>query len=104
MRPVIKRTDAEIAQELKWLRDNKAFIPRTTAFGDSNWDAIDAQIMVLENRWSEQEVWDRESDEDWCGRVLDNARDAAMWLEGEDENQPSAQGNWGALVRKHDKA
>lgn len=93
------RTDAEIEAEIKWLKENKPKIGRYTFFGDDNHAAIDAQIKVLEQRADEEAVFDWQDIEGWDERLAECARNAALWLEGDDELKPSAKDNWGGLVK-----
>lgn len=80
-------------------------IPRTTFFGDDNHAAVDAQITVLSDLLSEDEVLDRTQTEDmddaekeWTQRTGDCARDAALWLAGDEQNPPSK--DWQSLAKK----
>ncbi len=97
-----KPTDKQIEEEIQWLRDNKSKIPESTLFGDSNWEAIDTQILVLRERATEDECYDVCSSDESTepSRDLEHALDAARWLEGEEECRPSAPDHWGSLVRK----
>ena len=93
-----QRTPEEIADELKWLKDNKGRIVKVTAFGENNHDAIDAQIEVLNEGMSEEDCYSAGEDYGWSDRELGSAVGAAQWLAGDDSRQPSAQDNWGGLV------
>ena len=94
----IKRTEEEIAAEITWLKENKPRIPRITLFGDNNWEAIDAQVRVLEEKMCEDCAADEFEFE--SGHTISYALQAAWWLGGEDEQIPSAKYNWGGLVKK----
>lgn len=99
-------TAKEIAAEIAKLREMKPTVLRASMFGDNHHDAIDAQVEVLEQRMSEDEVFDKypfgdegEGEDDVAENVHNAARDAALWLAGEsDDGNPSK--NWESLVRK----
>lgn len=77
------RTRIEIEDELNALKELRNNVPPQTAFGDNNQDAIDAQIKVIENRMTFEEVIDEfEIDGDY---ILSNAQDAVRWLRDDDE-------------------
>lgn len=67
-----------VAAEISALTELKPAVPPTSGFGDSNADAIDAQILALKKRMSEEDV-DRR-----FGMAAKNvhaaAMDAAEWL------------------------
>lgn len=93
------RTNEEIQAEIKWLKENKPKISRYTLFNDDNHAAIDAQIAVLEDGLGEDDVFDLAENEGWNDHVRDNAMDAAMWIDGDDELKPSHEDNWGSIVK-----
>ena|ERR1035437_8595417 len=97
----MKPTEEQIAAEILWLETHKSRIPRETAFGDDNHAAIDAQIAALRERMTEDEILDggAAGGKDWDNREMENARDAALWMEGEEDRQPSGPDNWGSLVK-----
>lgn len=68
------------------------------AFGDSIYDAIGAQLNVLEDELDEGEVYDRwgEGGEDESEYLLDKALHAAKWRDGDEDVAPSV--NWQRLV------
>ena len=97
--PTQEQINAEIA-ELKRIRP---LIPQYTAFGDNNWDKVDAQIEVLENALSDIDIDNRtQADEDdddeskWSLEVAGNAREACDWMFGDSDEKPSE--NWASLV------
>jgi hypothetical protein len=88
------KTQAQIDKEIKALKDIKPRVRQCTGFGDNNWDAIDAQIRVLEEHMDEDDVYvnfpvqeGEEGDEDYSDgcpqNVHDSALEAARWLAGE---------------------
>lgn len=79
----ITRTQEEIAAQIAGLEEIKPSVRRYTAFGDSNWSVIEAQIKVLEGLMDEDEIyeyWNR-GEEDM--RQRDGAMEAYSWLIGE---------------------
>lgn len=92
----------QIESEIKKLETIKPKIPRTNFFGDNNHDKIDAQIEVLQEELSEDEVYDRFEDEENPDRTMEivsNARQAALWLIGESDDGAPSNG-WKELIRK----
>lgn len=96
--------DKQITDQIAELKRLLPRIPPRTGFGDSNTDAIEAQIEVLEKRLTPQAVDDRrnfedqdEDDSKWAVYVGDCAADAARWLTGETPEAPSV--DWRSLAR-----
>jgi hypothetical protein len=92
----IKRTPAEIAQEVKTIREMKPKIRQHTAFGDDNHASIDAQVNVLDNGLTEDQVYSEYGEDDGESIVM-AALDALFWLEGSKDNKPSE--DWASLVK-----
>ena len=75
------RTAEEIKRQVAGLTAMKSTLPEFSMFGDPNWEAIDAQIEVLEGRETADEY---EYEHEY---VFDQAEQAAEWLAGRtDEN------------------
>lgn len=77
------RTQDEIRRQVELLENKKINLPRLNAFGDSNWEKIDAQIEVLEGRATPDDFYiDETSDEfeDGDNDVWSAADEAAEWL------------------------
>lgn len=96
------RTREEIQSEIKNLRTIKPRVLRTSKFGDDHHAAIDAQIEVLENLLTEDEVCDRHdnaADDEmfYADNEYDSGRDAANWLAGDEDDAPSE--GWGSLIQ-----
>lgn len=92
-----ERTQNQINEQISWLKENKKKIPSHNGFGDSNWDQIDAQILVLEEDLTEDNVYEKQDN----GEFDDNETDAALWTiswrdDGDDSVEPSK--DWAALV------
>lgn len=90
-------TKTEIEAEIKALRALKPKVRKTTFFGDSNWDAIEAQITVLELSLSQENIDKNLDEEAWTEYEYNNALDARAWLDGEREN--SLSGEWKELAK-----
>ena len=85
------RTKEEIQDQLERLNAVKPKVPATTFFGDSNVAAIEAQIMVLENSYTEDDAYDVFGTDDEGDPIdesheLTNALDASRWLYEEDDD------------------
>jgi len=85
------RTKEEIQDQLERLNAVKPKVPATTLFGDSNVAAIEAQIMVLENLYNEDDAYDVFGTDDEGDPIdesheLTNALDASRWLYEEDDD------------------
>lgn len=72
----------EINQMIARLEFIKPLIPRYKLYRDSNWEAIDCQIAVLEHRLNENDVWNRwpthHQDQDLYNR--ERALETIKWL------------------------
>lgn len=96
------KTNEQINTEITTLREMKPNVREYTAFGDSNHDAIEAQVDVLREHMSTDDVYDRfgedafEDEDEFCQSDLDAALSAQQWLCGESEEAPSA--GWSSLV------
>jgi len=96
-----KRRDltARTAQVLA-LREIKPKVIRQSIFGDNHWDSIEAQIDVIENMLTYDEIDGMEESEEYAENVAESARDARLWLDGEDlESGPAPSDTWKELVR-----
>lgn len=71
------KTYQEREDMVKALLEIRPKIPERTGFGDSNHDAIDAQIQVIETNMTENVIYDTWEDND---HVRDNALLAYDWL------------------------
>jgi len=96
-KPSKKQIDAEI----KKLKNVKPRVPHANYFGDDNYEKIDAQITVLQEGLTENDVYDRFDDPEEPDKTCDlvsNARDAAMWLIGEAEDGAPSKG-WEEIAK-----
>ena len=99
-----KPTKAQIEKEIKELTEIKPKVRRFSMFGDDNHKCIEAQIEVLINDLSDDQIEDR-----WGGDVCDesapalslydNATEARAWLNGESEEESLAE-DWRPLIEK----
>jgi len=92
------RTEDEINDEIYRLKDMKPIVRHTTAFGDDNWAAIEAQILVLEKRMDMDSIYAMWPDEDGM-HECDSAQEAFAWMNSEEDAQFPSDG-WRSLVRK----
>lgn len=85
------KTDAQIAAEIEALGALKPRVPAFSSFGDNNWAAIDAQIAVLTERLTQDQVRARHPEDG--GDKLFLALIAADWMHGDlvgaDDTPPS---------------
>ncbi len=77
------KTQGEIKKALDELREIRPNVRPTTGFGESNLDALDAQIKVLEEAMDEDEIWREWPEEIEDERVRLCALDAWRWVKGE---------------------
>lgn len=89
-------TELEIKAEIDKLKKIKPSVRLASKFGDNHHDAIDAQIIVLEDSLDDGEIYDLY--ENGPENVLNAALDAMHWVEGDDDVPPSK--NWESLVKK----
>ena len=96
------KTDDLILAEILALQTMKPSVREFTMFGDSNHEAIEAQIDTLHGSMSMDDVYDRFGEEAFEDEVefnqsnLDAALSAQQWLSEESEESPSA--GWSTLV------
>jgi len=83
------KTQEQKNKAIKKLKAHKKNIPEFSMFGDPNHEAIDAQILVIEEGKDENdiiELWGEEYDEDDTpNHVTQYALEALSWLEGDIE-------------------
>lgn len=93
-------TDKEIKKEIAQLKELKPDVRRFNVFNDDNHAKIDAQIRVLEEDLSEDDIYDEWPAEDGQDEVLRNSSlDARKWLDGESEDGAPSEG-WAILAKK----
>lgn len=103
------KTDKQIAAEIKALEKIKPRVLRYSGFGDDHHAAIDAQIVVLKERLTEDDLYTRQEDCEatecagddninWSyENVFEAGCEAAQWLKGESEFKTLTE-NYSGLV------
>lgn len=91
----MKKTQTQISSEIKKLENIRPRIPALTGFGDSNNDAIDAEIEVMKKDMPEGRIWDKHEDDE---HTLNAALYARRWMDGEEDEAPSV--GWRPLCTK----
>lgn len=97
----MKPTEDEVKAEINRLREMKPSVRGADMFGGDNRAKIAATVTALEENMSEDEIYDRWGDPDDPEVNIDLincARDALEWKNGEDEELPSK--GWEPLVQK----
>lgn len=87
-----RKTAEEIAVEIDALRRVKPKVRAINAFGEDNHETIDAQLSVLRERMSMNEIYDTWGDEDaeeFAQHLLDAAIAAFDWMTGMGTDVPS---------------
>ena len=85
-------TDKQINAEIKKLTDVKPRVPHYTMFGDDNWEKLEAQVKVMEERMEEDAVlayFEDKEHPDNTADMVSNVLEAVRWLEGETKTAPS---------------
>ena len=93
------KTANQIQAEADTLELMKPKVRKFSGFGDNHHNAIDAQIAVLRDDLSEDQIYDSYGDntaDEFEQNVLDEALFARQWMDGEEENAPSVE--WKDLV------
>lgn len=99
------KTEQQINDEIAALKLIKPQVREYTAFGDSNHEAIDAQIEVLEKRMSGDDVHDSyqpdetNEDDERSESVFFAALEAHDWMRGTSDDEPPSDG-WRSAVKK----
>lgn len=93
-------TAEQIVIEVETLKRIKPFVRHFTQFHDDNWSSIDAQVWVLEERATQDDVYNQypeDEDENERGAALE----AAAWLTGERDDDAALHDDWMSLVPEH---
>ena len=94
-------SEKQIDAEIKKLKTLKPLIPEFTFFRDNNYEKIKAQIEVLKEGLTEEDVYDRFEDSENPDKTADlvgDAIEAALWLIGEAEKDAPSKG-WKELTK-----
>jgi hypothetical protein len=101
----MKRTKSEIKAQIDFLGKDKMRVTKYSAFGEDNHAAIDAQINVLTNSMTEDNVcvnYRYIGEDDFNGRyIFEAAIETALWLSGERNEDPHL--DWSHLTKKIDQ-
>lgn len=88
-----KPTEARIKQEIQKLLTIQPHVVQRSAFGDDHHAAIDAQIAVLEQRMTDDDVYENypfdnpDAENEAPENVHSAALEAAKWLAGESDEK-----------------
>jgi hypothetical protein len=99
----MKPTEDEVKAEIARLKEMKPKVRRKTAFGDDNWEKIDAQIRVLEEDMDEDAIyaaWGDDNDPEHNLDLIHNAREAREWLDGVETPPELPSDGWKGLVQE----
>lgn len=94
------RTKDEIDAEAARLEAMKPTVRKCSGFGDNHHNAIDAQVQVLREGMSNDDIFDAWGDEEideFEQNVLDAAIQAQDWMRGDTDEAPSVE--WQDLVQ-----
>lgn len=105
----IPKTEKQIKKEAEALVKLKPKVPMYTAFGDNNHAKMEAEIRVLSDNMSEDEIYgewpmDGKDDEESAEFARENGaqNSAALytrrWMDGEEEESPSQ--GWAPLAKR----
>ena len=90
------KTDEAIKIEIQTLVEIKPKVRHYTAFNDDNHAAIDAQIEALEQRMTEDDVYETFEDDQ---RLLDEALEASHWMTDDpDSDNIAPSDSWKELI------
>lgn len=103
------KTPKQIKNEIDALQELKPKIPEHSMFGTNNHDNVEAEIRVLADDMSEDEIYDTwpvdgKDDEETQelhrenGAINSAAIYARQWLDGDEKESPSQ--GWASLAKK----
>ncbi len=87
-------TPEQVKKEIETLTEMKPKVKRFSAFGDDHHAALDAQVDVLKNDLTYDEI-----DEQYEYHARANAHDARLWLDGEGDPETLSE-DWENLVQE----
>jgi len=82
----MSKTKEQITKEIEALKTVRPNVRPTSMFGDDNLGSVDAQIMVLENDWDDNEIYDRYDHCNSSEYILDAALAARGWIDDEGDD------------------
>lgn len=80
------KTDKQIQNEIKALKEIRPKVRPYSMFGDDNLAALDAQIKVLENDWDNNDIYNEYDHIDSSEYILDAAIAAREWINDEEDS------------------
>lgn len=98
------RTAKEIKAEVAALKKLRGQLPKLSPRGEENHTCIDAQIEVLNNKFTEDDIYERGDIETtptkkfWNSDVRNSAMSALNWKLGESFEAPSV--DWDVMLKK----
>lgn len=92
------RSDIVLKAEADLLEAMKPKVRPRTMFGESNHAAIDAQIRVLREKMSEDEIYQEFGEEDEDIRIIECAMEAFHWMEGDECDVETPSIEWRPLL------
>lgn len=90
------RDEKQIAEEIEKLKDIKERVRPTTFFGDSNTDAVAAQIEVLERGMDTDDIYDFF---EYADHLLEAALAAYYWAEEPEDDEEAPSVDWEPLCK-----
>lgn len=81
----MSKTQEEINRQIEGLKKMKITLPEFSAFGDKNWEKIDAQLDVLEGKKEPNDFYEDESAEEYQdgdNDIYNAAVEAEEWMDG----------------------
>jgi len=80
------KTQEQIKKEIEALKTVRPRVRPTSIFGDNNLAAVDAQIVVLEYNWENNDIYDEYDHTDSSEYILDAALQARQWIDDEEDS------------------
>jgi hypothetical protein len=80
------KTPEQITKEIEALKTVRPNVRPYSMFGDDNLGSVDAQIMVLENNWDDNEIYDRYDHASSSEYILEAALAARQWIDDREDD------------------
>jgi hypothetical protein len=96
----MKPSEEMINQEINRLIEIAPKVRQFSLFGDDNRAAIEAEIVVLQKRMNEDQIyrkWEDENNYEHNRYLIDTALGAAWWLDGDPDYEAPSKG-WEGLI------
>lgn len=75
----------QITKEIEALKTVRPNVRSRSVFGDDNLGSVDAQIMVLENDWDNNEIYSRFDRTSSSEYILEAALAARQWIDDKED-------------------